>query len=118
MWSAEIITQIALLDGHATWLMSTVASLLVVTVLALFAAAILYAGRRFHWMSNAEQIRITRKLRVAFGGLFLLAATGPYVLQKAPLLVIAAAILGLVGVLPFVLSEPDSESAPSAEFDH
>lgn len=110
MWRAVgPLPSMAVLQGDGLWLTSTLVSLLVVLVLGLLAAVFVYAGRYFRWLTHAEQIRLTRTFRVAFGALFLAAALLPYLLAKAPLLAVTSISLGLLALIPFLLTRPENE---------
>ncbi|MFB6350424.1 MAG: hypothetical protein ABEK29_01335 [Bradymonadaceae bacterium] len=84
-------------------------SLLGVLVLGLVAALYIHAGRYFRWLSHADQIHLTRICRVAFGALFLAATLLPYLLAKAPLLAVTSISLGLVALVPILLTRPERE---------
>lgn len=113
MWSAvEMLPSVAVLDGDGLWLTSTLVSLLVVLTLGGLAAVYLYAARHFRWVTQAEEIRLTRKFRVAFGALFLAATLLPYLLAKAPLLAVTSMSLAVIALIPILVTRPDYEASP------
>lgn len=114
MWPRQTMAQLALLDGESVWLTSTVIGLVIVVLLGLAASLYLYAGRRFHWLSHGEYLRLKRTLHVAFGALFLAAATLPYLVSKAPLLAMTGIILALLALLPFAVMDSSEERAGDA----
>lgn len=125
MWSLAIQAPVvAVVQADSIWLTSTVVSLIAVGALAVIASLYLYAGRRFHWLSNAQQIKLARTFRVAFGALFLAATILPYLVVKAPLLAVACMTLFLIGLIPVLVTAPDDETtygdvppAEGVEFD-
>lgn len=110
MWRAVgLMSSLAVTGDDGTWLTSTLLSLLVVLAIGGLATLYMYAGRYFRWFSRAEEIRLTRTFRVAFGALFLAAALLPYLLAKAPLLAVAAMSLALVALVPIILTQPEQD---------
>jgi len=103
------LPSMAVLQGDGLWLTSTMVSLAVVLVLGVLSAVFIYAGRYFHWLTHAEQLRLSRTFRVAFGALFLAAALLPYLLAKAPLLAVTSISLGLVALIPILLTRPERD---------